>query len=646
MSSIAPSSDHLNPSGLILPAYVMLRPEGVFINMSPPPAQDILQLFMDRLFSNENRFSGLDYNVFSRLLFDADFMVALGRKAGEIRIASSIMRFPKQRMELYRGVKVSDSADRAEYIFEPVFIEMAKEEAIYGEPDEDGIMPVIDYQRTVDTYPTQLDFDEFVASVWLKGVRFGINAEAVRDAMKRNLYTSLVFAVKKDPTDSKDAQVVEESETLRQDNAPMILANGKADLRRAKNRFPQITKNSPLLRKIPREMGKPGHRVNGSIIEPRHPLDVDMSKLAGEGTRIEQTQKGEMLVANIDGFIVFDEHTGEIYITSKIENKSGISAKSTGDLVLTVDHYTEFGEVQEGRIVEGKYLTFRSNVYGNILSQNGDIELEKNLSGGRAQSVGGNVFVKGKAINATIEACDGKVNVEFAESCIIIGKFVTIERAVNCEIIAEELNLGVSEGCAIAGKKILITTSTTRKNRETIISMLLPDIVSYDKQIAEIAKVLAQIDLTLQAKNRELAASQTDPGFAKYLAISEKLRSGAIKFSAEQEVGWQKIVNQYAPLYRGLEGLLKKRQALDDATQHLKRERTACCNVKEHCKIQTIQGDTLVRKQITNLGILSYKDMQQSELKGKLNEMGAMADRIFSSSKGSLDWQYQAPEAS
>jgi hypothetical protein len=643
MSSNPSSGVDLNPSGLILPAYVLLRPDGVFIKISPPPAQDILQLFVDRLFLNECRFSGLDYAAFIKLLYHSDSIEQLDNDSAEVRIANSIVRFPKHRLALYRGLKTADSGDSAEYMFEPVFVEVVKEEPIYGEPDENGIMPIIDHRKSVQMHPTKLDFDEFVAGLWLNGVRFGLNADVVNEALKNKAYARITIARQLEPTPSKDAEIVEESDTLRQDNAPMILANGKADLRRARNRFPQVVKNVPLLRKVPRQLGKPGYCVTGVVIEPRIPLDIDLSKLAGEGTRIDQSPKGELLVADLDGFVVLDEQTSEIFVTTKIENKSGISAKSTGDILLSVDHYTEHGEVQEGRIVEGKHMTFLSDVHGIIKSQDGSIELEKNISGGSAQSVGGNITIKGKAINATLEAWDGNISIEFAESSIITGKFVSIERAVNCEIIAEELQLGIAEGCAIAGKNIQITTSASRKNRETIISMLLPDLESYDRQIAQEKAQLLKVEQAIQARTREITATQSDPGFAKYLAIAEKVRTGVIKFSPEQQTGWQKLVNQYAPLFRGSEGLIKKRQALDEAIQQLTQERIASAKAEDYCKIAEIHGETLVRKLTSNLGVDAFRGMPQPELRAKLNELGTAEERILSGHKGSLDWHYKTP---
>lgn len=637
-------TDSLNTSGLILPAYVLSRPEGVFINLYPPLAHEVLQSFIDRLFSNESRFAGLDYACFLRLLYDSDFSNAPGEGVTEVRLASGIVPFPADRVALYKGVKMIHNGERAEYMFEPTFIEVEMDEPIYGEPGEDGVKPVIDHIRSVEKKVAQLDFDEFVASMWVKGVRCGIDADVVRDAIQQGVSTRMDIAHQIEPTDSKDAEIAEESDLLHQDNAPMILPNGKADLSRAKNRFPQVAKNTALLRKIPRALGKPGYRVDGTIIEARMPEDLDFGKLAGEGTRIEQDPKGELLVANLDGFINIEESTGAISVTTKIEDKGGISTKLTGDLKLTVDDFTEHGEVQEGRIVEGKNMTFLSDVFGTVISQGGNIEFGSSLSGGRARSVGGDISVKGKTLNATLEAWDGKISIEFVEDSLIMGKSVVVGRAVNCEIVAEDLQLGIAEGCMIAGKNLQLISSAEHKNRETVISIVLPDIAGYDRQIAEAKSSVAQIEQAIQTRNREIIATQSDPGFARYLAMAEKVRAGEIKFNPEQQAGWQKIVNQFAPLARGSESLLKKCHLLEDAIEHWTQERTTC-GAGEYCKIEQILGDTIVRKLNSNLGMSVLRDLPQQEIRGKLQEFGDAQERIFWGNSGSLDWHFTIPEA-
>jgi len=643
MATAPPTDNDIITSGLTLPAYVLMRPEGVFIKLSPPPSQDILRLFVDRLFSNEARFAGLDYASFISLLYDTDFAASPIGSAAEMRLASNIVRFPPQRKELYKGVKIMDAGERAEYMFEPVSIEVASDEPVYGTPGDDGIAPIVEYRRKVEMQPTKLDFDEFVADMWVKGIRFGINADAVRKVIAQGATTRMDIARKLDPTDSKDAEIVEESDALRQDNAPLILASGKADLRRARNRFPQVAKDTPLLRKIPRALGKPGYRVTGEIIEPRIPLDIDLNKLAGGGTRIEQTPKGELIVSAMDGFLCLDENTSQIEITAKIENKGGISAKSTGDIKLAVDEYVEHGEVQEGRVVEGKHMTFLSDVFGTVIANGGHLQLGKNLSGGRALSIGGDITIKGRASNATLETWDGKITASFAEGCTIIGKSVFIERAVNCEIVAEELQLGMAEGCSIAGKKIRITSSNVRKHRETIITVLLPDFSALDQQIAQARTNLTQVDNALQAKSREIDAAKSDPGFVKYLAIAAKIQDGSIKLSNEQQFEWQKIVRQFAPIMKGSDELNNKHQALENEIERLSQARKIC-GAGECCEIVEVLGDTVVRKLNSKLGMLAFRSLPSQELKTRLRDLGVQRDRIFSGDEGHFEWHFQVPE--
>lgn len=638
-----PPKNESGDLGLILPGYVLSRKDGVFIALSPPPARDALQMFVDRLFSSETRFAGLDYPRFLSLLFGDEPLEPIGGK-NEVRLANSIVAFPPERMALYKSVKLIRNGEEAEYMFEPAFIEKVTEEPVYGEPGEDGTRPVVDNLRNVERIPVKLDFDEFVASMWTKGVRFGIDAKAVREAIEKGEAARMTIATLQQPTDSKDAEVKEESNLLHQDNAPMILPNGMADLRRARNRFPQVAKGTVLLRKIPRVLGKPGYRVTGAVIEPRAPQDLDMNRLAGAGTRIEINKKGEFLLADIDGFVDLDEGTNAICVLTKIEDKGGISLKASGgDIKLDVDDFTEHGEVQEGRVVEGKHMTFRSDVFGTVIAKDGHIQLEHNLSGGRAQSVGGNIVVKGKCINAVMEAWDGIIKVEFAEESLIMGKSVAIGRAVNCEIVAEELQIGMAEGSAIAGRKLQIKAANSHKNRETVVSVLLPDIDEYNRKIAEAQKMLEQFRAAIQTKNREIAAQQPDPGFARYLAMEEQVRTGAIKFTPEQLAGWQKIVHHFAPLMHATDGLLKRCQALETAIASLTQRRNTC-EAGEHCTIEGVLGDTIVRKVGSNLGMAFFRKQPEKELRAELHQIGIPQERIFSSDEGSLDWHFTLPK--
>lgn len=90
----------------------------------------------------------------------------------------------------------------------------------------------------------------------------------------------------------------------------------------------------------------------------------------------------------MDGFLNIDTASNVISITEKIESDAGISMKTTGDLMLDVDEFIERGDVQEGRVVKGRHMTFKGNVFGG-LAASGNICIEGVLSGGRVESTGG-----------------------------------------------------------------------------------------------------------------------------------------------------------------------------------------------------------------------------------------------------------------
>ncbi len=647
MTSTSPVGDlvGLKEGELLIPVFIRKRPEGVFIDVSVIPAEGGLQTFIERLFTNGAYFKNLNYTGFMRLLFGAG---TAADGAAEVRIADDIIRFSPQRRVLYKGVKIIKDGERAEYVFEPVFLESVVEEPVYGDPGDDGVKPIVGHTQKTEMQPTRLDFDEFVADMWLKGVRFGLDTDAVRQAIERGDTIRMDIAFQRAPTNGMDAEIREETTALHRDNSPRIMLNGKADLRSFKNRFPQIAKDVPLLRKIPRVLGEPGYRVTGQIIEPPLPLDFDLNALAGPGTRIERSGKGELIVANMDGFIAFDTRSNHIEVTKKVENRGGVSVRTTGDISLAVDDFVEHGEVQEGRVVEGKHMTFRADVFGAVMAQNGNIQLDKNLSGGCARSVGGDIAVKGRAFNAILEAWDGKITAVFAESCMIFGKTVSIEHAVNCEIIAESLHLKNAEGCAIAGEAVQIGCSNDRKDKETVVSMLVPDFSVFDQQIARIKNDLLEIGKALDARAQEITAASSEPGFAKYLSIMAMIQAGTIRLTAEQRMSWQQMANRYATAAKALAvlnagemKLEEKGQALEQEIERVSRQRKDS-GAGVRCEIKEVLGETVVQKLRSGSGLSIFHNLPGHELRAKLRHLGGPQERIFSGSQGCVEWQFTA----
>ncbi len=640
----------LKEGEVLLPAYLQRMADGVYVDLALFPVGGGFVQFIDQMFGGGSRFRELDYALFQNLLFDYDAVLDAHGIDAKLRLAADVVVFDPKRKPLYRAVKIDTQFRHAEYFFEPVSIDVVTETPVYGEPDPDGVAAVISTTRSVESQPTQLDIDEFIADMWLKGVRFGVAVEAVAGVIARRETVRMEIATQLDPTEGIDAEIEEACSVLHRDNSPKILFNGKADLRRFQNRFPQIEMGARLLKKKPRVLGKPGYKVNGQIQEPEIPKDIDLFALAGLGTFVDKQQDGEFILSKQDGFLSIDTATNSISVTEKIENKGGISIKTTGDLVLSGNEFIEHGEVQEGRVVEGKSMTFRSAVYGDIISQGGLILFESNLSNGSAKSNGGDITANGRCFNSYIEAWEGKVSLKYAESCVIFGESVQIERAINCEIIANEVRIDNVEGCAIASKEVHIELSDSCRGKQTVISMLQPDLSGVDAQMKLVREAITGCEKAIAMRDQGIEQIKADPEVARYLVLAASIQKGAAKLTDAHEENWRKMTIRFAKVDDALRKLNADKQVQIDKMAGLQQEYAQLLELRGKngvgvsCTITSVVGDTLVRGVAAQNGAAEFRKVKISDIKVKLREQGKQNDRIFCNSTGSLEWSYAVPE--
>jgi hypothetical protein len=467
----------------------------------------------------------------------------------------------------------------------------------------------------------------------------------------------VTVATQREASNGSDAEIVEASDVLRRDNAPKILSNGKADLRKFQNRFPQIAKGARLLRKKLQVPGKPGFKVNGARIEPEPTKDVDLTALVGEGSCIEVHDGIEFVVSSRNGFLALDVSTNRIEVTEKIENKDGISAKTTGDLSLAGKDFIEHGEVQEGRTVEGMNMTFMSDVFGALVSKGGTILLEKNLSNGSAKSFGGEITSNGRVLNSIIEVHDrrdqktaGRVSLNYAEACLILGQTVVIKQAVNCEIIADTVEIGIAEGCAIAAKFVKIESSNVNRRRESNIAMVLPDLSGFETKIQQVKVAVANCKQIIQAKDHEINQISTNPEVAKYLALATGIKQSTIKLTEANQGNWNlmtakfsKVDNALAKLSFEKQDQIKRAHALQQEIANLIEGR-AKTGHGIACTITEVIGDTLVRTISGSQGVSTLQKLKASEIKTRLRENGQPHERIFFGDSGSLNWVFMLAE--
>lgn len=615
-------------------AFIIKDEEGVFVDLSKPESSSQFVVFVERVFSSGYHFTDIDYGAFLELLAGPEDI-----RENRLRIASDIQILPPERLALYRTPKIISG--NAEYLFEPVLTEKIVEEPVLGE-QEDGTSEVVGFEKRTITEKASLSFDEFVAAMWVKGVRYGIDADAVKMMISGRKPGRLVFARPLPAENGQDSNLQEQSDRLYRDNAPRELPNGKIDLRQFKNRFPQVRKGEKLLKKSPRVLGAPGRDVQGQPIEPPLPQDFDLEKLAGEGTRIERTSEGEFIVAGMDGFLNLDIKTNRIAVTEKIVNYGGVSMKTTGDLLLDGEHFEEHGDIQEKRLVEGKSITVFGDVFGAVVSTGGTIHFKQNLVGGSATNQDGDIVVEGLASNALVDARYGKIRLKRAENCTIVGRHVFVEQAINCTILGEEIEIGSSEGSAMAGKAIKLGTAGPRRENLTMVSVLLPDLSAFQQRIADIGTRTVEIDSEIEALREKSKPVTAEQEVRNYLTIAGKVQRKELTLTEDQKTNLHKLGMRIAPALKTLsavnaeiQALQKEKDALmEEALMIEENEKQASQGIS--CAIESLTRDTLVTKRKIDAALLF--GLPPKDLKIRLREAGIPENRL--SHDGSLSWQY------
>jgi uncharacterized protein (DUF342 family) len=586
----------------------------------------VLLADIDRLIQSGRYFTGLDYAALLFLLYGVGTApVAPAGEDAMVRFAGGIASFDTARRGIYRDPRIHDG--QADYTFEPVTVFHA------GAPTPPA--------------PPRLDLDEFIAHLWGKGVRYGIDTGAVRSALAGDGAAGLVtVATALAPAPGVDAAIVEVSSDLHRSNAPKQLANGKLDLMSFQNRFPQIQPGMRLLKKEPAQPGTPGRALSGAPIAAPVPADVDLAPMAGNGTLVERTGGGEFLVAQQAGFLNVDPHTHQISIDAKIISHDGVSARTTGNLQLTGD-YEEFGEVQEMRVIEGEGITLHADVFGKIISRGGQVHLSRNLVGGSILNKRGDIAIDGVASGAIIQARNGTVRLQRAENCVISGTRVRVEHAVNCEIIANEITVGQAEGCALAGRQVSAESTAPRRDSEMLVLALRPDCAKIDEVIAQVNARLAQFGARVAEHRAEVERLSSEPEVRRYVTLASKVRKNEITLTPEQLPMFQKMALGVGPQLKAIGKVsveIKAAETEQQAGQALVAklvQQRSDSNLVSRVAIGTLRGDTQVRTLPFSPDGSNAYDLAPREIKEKLRTAAA-STLLFAGSSGPYEWTSEA----
>ena len=604
-----------------LPVGLVKRADGIYIDLAisaPALTAAINQVFLSHCY-----FPGLNYAALMRALYGVG--PDLPPVGSTIKLALDLHAIAAERLPLYKNPKMGRGY--AEYHFEVLYLE---EMTL-----PDGTV--------IPERPVRLNVDEFVAEMWVKGIRFGIDVAAVAATIASGKSERITFATDLEPEPGQDATVIEVSQDLHRSDAPKAKADGRIDLQSFQNRFPQIKDNVRLLKKQPSVPGEPGFDLGGRMTAPAPPKDLDLSHYAGDGTVAQKQIDGEYLVSTREGFLSVDPKSNRISITDKIVSKEGVSGRTTGNLELA-GAYEEYGDVQEQRDVNGSDIAVHGNVYGNINSRGGTVTLGQNLVSGSVQNAGGDITIKGVASNAVIQTRSGKVVMGRAENCVITGTSVKIDEALNCEIVADEVFISMAEGCAVAGSNVEIESAGPRRRTEMVIYVLVRDVTQYDQEIDELeARVIAFAQAN-QANEEEIERLSELPDVRRYLALAAKLRTQELTLSPDQGQLLRKIADTVATEVQAIAKLKLDLQA--GQTQHkLLEDRLARAIAQQaeaagiaRCGLHMVSGETMVRTLLFTADSTALSQLPPKDIKQRLRGTPTGGEVLFADTKGSLDW--------
>ncbi|WP_166642291.1 flagellar assembly protein A [Paludibacterium purpuratum] len=591
--------------------------------------------FIERVVTAGYYLNEIDYPAFLELIsrYAPEILATRAsvslQKIGVVRFAGSIQLFPPERSALYRNPFLADES--AEYLFEPVMMEKTISVPIY-EKLEDGTENAIGLEEKVVQVKTTLNFDEFVAAMWLKGIRFGIDEAAVRSAIADGRFARIAVAHALPATPGTNADLQEIGSKLHRDDAPLKLPNGAIDLRHFGNRFPQVKAGERLMQKIPCTPGQPGISLMARPTLPPPPEDFDLAPLAGDGTAIVKTTKDEFLVANIDGFLNVDAASNRISVTEKIINYSGVSLRTTGDIALKGEHFEEHGEVQEKRVVKGKNITVMADVFGEVESQGGTIQLKQNLVGGAASNIDGDIHIAGLTSNATVIAKKGRIVLSRAENAVIVGQAVEIDIAANCCILAESISINSALSCMIGATQIRIGHVGSRRNTPTMLSIVLPDLASASARIAEMRLRSTEITSDIAALRTQYDALIADADVRNYLIVAGKIQRKELTLNDAQKDNLVKVKQRITPtlasatnINQQIQVLIAEQNQLVHRASVLRQQSTQAMNTVS-CQIDQSAGEVHLRKLRASVGILF--ELSTRDLRQLLGDPGLPDDRL------------------
>lgn len=398
-----------------------------------------------------------------------------------------------------------------------------------------------------------------------KGVIFGINEEAVREAVRLSAESSeelikIVVARGKEVEHGRDAQITYHF-PLPGKAKPIEREDGTVDFYNL-NLVHNVRAGEVLATKIPAVPGEPGITVTGQMIRPLPGKNINFRR--GKNTIVDKD--GCAVVATTAGHVVLIDGIVHVFPVYEVNGDVDLS---TGNINF-VGNVIVRGNVKSGFIVKAEgNIEVHGTVEGGSLYAEGNIEVKKGIMGqGR-----GIVWAKGSVFARFVE--NGEIQA---------GENVVIADAI--------MNSNVSAGkCIIVeGRRGVIVGGVCRAAEEikakVIGSLLAPPTQVEVGVKPEIRQAYKQTTSDLIAREKNLEKVQQVLGVLSYV---EKTRG---ELPPEKQELLARLRMTESQLLREIKELRQKKQALEEELAELRR-----CKVRVSGTIYP--GVTVVIGQLT-----------------------------------------------
>jgi hypothetical protein len=304
----------------------------------------------------------------------------------------------------------------------------------------------------------------------------------------------------------------------------------------------------------------------------------------------------------------------------------------------------EHHEVPEGRVIRGHDMTFHAPVFGETVSDGGTIRFEHSLGWATAINPGGKIKVLKRVFHATLQAPGGTIEVASAESCLIIGRNVTVREAVKCQIFAHTLHMGTASGCMIAARNVDIRHARPHKHEPNMITMVVPELPDLGDQLQPIQADIHATQARVDALTASIDAFKADASLSQYLAIRGKVRSGMLKLTDDQTHGYRQMEERLGDTATALEAVVAERRPLSKALAALTAQAQAMAAEQAarmsdcRCKIARVDGETIVRQLLEPHDDPDLSLIPLPMIPKILFRNDASVKMLYSVHEGTLDW--------